>query len=121
MVRAYIENNGSPDFLYAESEEIPHMIEFWGILEGYRRKGFPLEISYGSGVQDRTGEEIYEGDLMKVYYEQESEEGSTAMVSEVGYVIFSNGEFCIINEDGMDLPLSDGFECEIIGTTFHMR
>lgn len=96
-VRARLEN---PDeFFYPDSNEPKDLATFWTIIEGYRVRKRNYEINWGTGVRDDRGTEIYQSDIVDVFFN--SKQGDTLNRVEEGYVDYVDGCFVVLNSAGL--------------------
>lgn len=109
-VRARI--NG--EFYYGEHENPAVMAEFWTVIEGYRRKKVPYEITWSTGMFDRENNEIYSGDKVDIYFKDENRDRSMFPNSkERGTVEFIDGCFIVVNDDGFVWDVGNTFMDEL--------
>lgn len=86
------------EFYTPPSLDVQGLVEFYTVLEGYRRKGKTFEVDFSSGVVDVDGREIFYNDLVEVVDDDELE---------IGIVKFDSGSFMITNPNsGYEMDIS---------------
>ena len=92
------------EYIYPDKPTYAALSEFFGIVEGYHRKGMEVEVHRGSGIFDAGGFEIFEKDVILLSGLQK--EGEIELENEEeGYVSIEEGCFIVQNEQGLDLDL----------------
>lgn len=101
-IRAWIPHDHN--FYYPSSDSPEDLIEFWSVLEGYRRKGKPYNVSYGSGVEDIYGKEIFQDDVVQMTVQGLN----GGVLIETGSIDFEDGAFIAYDHTHtMYYPLMD--------------
>ncbi len=67
-------------------------------------------VKKSTGINDKLGVEIFEGDILKVLYGN-----STSSFSEIELVVFENEKFSLLSRDGSSSLESPHYSYEVIG------
>lgn len=98
------------EFFYPDSNEPADLSSFWGVMEGYRRSGRDYEINWGTDVKDREGNEIYQGDIVDVFFTPTKSKNKPASEPEEGYVDYLDGCFVVLNKAGLIWDIGAGLD-----------
>jgi len=85
------------------TDELEQQAPFFARLLSHKTRGDSILLSLGTGLRDCHEQEIFEHDIVAVYYSDRKK----GLVYEVGETIFENAAFLIRTEDGLEFQLSD--------------
>ncbi len=100
-VRAYIYDTKE---LYYPTEDskgkvsLVALAEFYTVLEGYRLKKRPFEITWSTGIDDIENREVFAGDRVELIYPEKRDKRLFPLKTEKGHIEYSDGCFTFISE-----------------------
>ena len=90
------------------SHEFNSLEAFWGITDDAGYGDFRTVYQQFTGLLDKNGKEIYEGDIVEFYLNGKVYQDM---------VVFENFGWYLVNDNGA-FPLTNGLEYLVIGNTF---
>lgn len=96
------------ELFYPDSDSAQDLVQFYGILAGYKSKGIDYKLQYADEhITDKNGHYIFEGDAIRMV--DILEHGSV----DIGVVELLFGSLTVQNCEGMFLGLCDMYIGEV--------